>query len=64
MSAEIKRVVVSSKGNLTIDFTGNIPSPGMNPKVKTVKVVNTYPSTNVYKLDCGNTEILYTGKRG
>lgn len=63
MAAKISRVTLNKHGN-TIDFTGQIPSPEMNPKVETVNVVNTYPSTNVSKIDCGNTEILYTGKRG
>lgn len=63
MAATINRVTLNKNGN-TIDYTSQIPSPEMNPKVETVNVVNTYPSTNVSKLDCGNTEILYTGKRG
>lgn len=63
MSAKISRVTLNEHGN-TIDYTSQVPSPEMNPKVETVNVVNTYPSTNVFKLGCGNTEILYTGKRG
>ena len=62
MAAKISRVTLNKNGN-TIDYTSKIPSPEMNPKVKVVNVTNTYPSTNVSKLDCGNTEILYTGKR-
>lgn len=62
MAAKINRVELNAHNN-KIDFTGNIPSTEMNSRVKSVTITAVYPSTNVYKCDCKNTEILYTGKR-